>query len=92
MNKVLTPLTSALILTIMLIGLLPAPVAAQEAVGDFAQVDAYVEELRATSNVPGMALAIVRDGEIVYERGYIFPYPKGPSTYTKVGCSVFHIF
>jgi CubicO group peptidase (beta-lactamase class C family) len=89
MNKVLTPLTSALVLTIMLIGLLPTPVVAQEAVDDFALVDAYVEELRATSNVPGMALAIVRDGEIVYERGYGYADAQGrpltPTTPMLIG-------
>ena len=35
-----------------------------------ADFDAYVENVRKTFDVPGIAVAIVKDGEIVLERGY----------------------
>ncbi len=78
MNTLLTRLTSALILTVVLIVLVIAPAAAQETEGnfDFAQVDTYLEELRAAGNLPGIALAIVRDGETVYTRGYGYAGPQ----------------
>ncbi len=36
----------------------------------FADFDAYVESVRKTFEVPGIAVAVVKDGEIVFERGY----------------------
>jgi CubicO group peptidase (beta-lactamase class C family) len=35
-----------------------------------ATIDAHVQETMQTLNIPGMALAIVRDGEIIYLKGY----------------------
>src|SRR3546814_1776401 len=32
--------------------------------------DAYVENVRSTFDVPGIAVAIIKDGEVVLERGY----------------------
>ena len=32
--------------------------------------DAYVENVRATFDVPGIAVAIIKDGKVVLERGY----------------------
>src|SRR4051812_9686 len=37
------------------------------ALGD---LDAYVDRVRREFNVPGIALAIVKDGEVVLEQGY----------------------
>ena len=36
----------------------------------FADFDAYIESVRKTFDVPGIAVAVVKDGEIVFERGY----------------------
>ncbi len=36
----------------------------------FADFDAYVESVRKTFEVPGISVAVVKDGEIVFERGY----------------------
>lgn len=49
-----------------------ARVAAQPPVNapDFAAIDAYVEAIMRGDRVPGVALAIVRDNEVVYLRGY----------------------
>jgi len=44
-----------------------APVAMPAQLADF---DAYVEGVRKQFDVPGIAVAIVKDGEIVLERGY----------------------
>ena len=59
---------------------LPVSVSAQDAVvaapiadaqpAQLAGFDAYVENVRKTFDVPGIAVAIVKDGEIVLERGY----------------------
>jgi CubicO group peptidase (beta-lactamase class C family) len=45
----------------------PSPQAATAGLQDF---DEYVEGVRKTFDVPGIAVAIVQDGEIVLERGY----------------------
>jgi CubicO group peptidase (beta-lactamase class C family) len=44
---------------------------------NFDAVDAYIEGEMAEWNLPGVALAIVRDGEIVYLRGYGIAGPDG---------------
>ncbi|HSR63985.1 MAG TPA: serine hydrolase [Xanthomonadaceae bacterium] len=44
-----------------------------------ADFDAYVDNVRATFDVPAIAVAIVRDGQVVLERGY------GPRTLGKPG-------
>ena len=50
---------------------LPATTQAPAALPDqFADFDAYVESVRKTFEVPGIAVAVVKDGEIVFERGY----------------------
>src|SRR6185437_12850190 len=45
--------------------LLPALLPAQNAV-----IDALVERTRAAFNVPGIAVAVVKDGKVVLEKGY----------------------
>lgn len=51
-----------------------APVPADDSAGtvpaDLQDLDAYVESVREQFDVPGIAIAIVKDGEIVLERGY----------------------
>lgn len=48
----------------------PVPETAQTAVANLDDFDAYVESVRKQFDVPGIAVAIVQDGEIVLERGY----------------------
>lgn len=52
----------------------PAPAAAAapaaQASAEFESVDAAVEAARARFEVPGVAIAIVKDGQVVYERGF----------------------
>jgi CubicO group peptidase (beta-lactamase class C family) len=51
--------------------LLIAPVSARQAIPlDTAAIDAQVEALMADYEVPGLGLAVVRDGETIYARGY----------------------
>lgn len=57
-----------------LLVLLAAPSAAT-----LAQVDAYVERMLAADRVPGAALAVVADGEIVHVRGFGEACPGGPT-------------
>jgi CubicO group peptidase (beta-lactamase class C family) len=35
-------------------------------------LDAYLEALRAQAGIPGMSVAVVKDGEVVWEKGYGF--------------------
>ncbi len=46
-----------------------APLQAQPAV-DLQQLDAYIAEAQAAWPVPGLAVAIVKDGEVLFEKGY----------------------
>jgi CubicO group peptidase (beta-lactamase class C family) len=46
-----------------------APLGAQRA-PDLRALDAYVDQARADWNVPGLAVAIVKDGQVVFEKGY----------------------
>jgi CubicO group peptidase (beta-lactamase class C family) len=54
---------------ILILWLIPATVSAQ-ANGRFPTVDAFIQERMASLNIPGAAIAIVRDGEIVHLAGY----------------------
>jgi CubicO group peptidase (beta-lactamase class C family) len=45
-------------------------VSAQPEALDTAQIDAYIAGMMAADRIPGLALAIVRDDEIVYSQGY----------------------
>jgi CubicO group peptidase (beta-lactamase class C family) len=48
----------------------PRPAPAVAASRDFATLDAAIEAVRARFDVPGVAVAIVKDGQVVYERGF----------------------
>src|SRR3546814_12195464 len=50
----------------------PAPAAAEAAAvpPQLHDLDAYVERVREQFDVPGISVAIVKDGEVVPERGY----------------------
>lgn len=49
---------------------LPAAAAAQAAQPGSAEIDAYAEELRAREGVPGMALAVIENGEVTHLAAY----------------------
>ncbi|MBA3532679.1 MAG: beta-lactamase family protein, partial [Ardenticatenales bacterium] len=55
-----------------------APVAQPEP--DFDRIDRYIEAEMAADRVPGVALAIVQDGEIVHMRGFGVAAPDTPMT------------
>ncbi|KAF1691464.1 serine hydrolase [Pseudoxanthomonas koreensis] len=48
----------------------PATVAPERAALDPAQLDVWVEQVRERFEVPGIAIAVVKDGEVVLERGW----------------------
>ena len=50
--------------------LLPAHAAMAQTAAPAADFDAYVENVRKTFDVPGIAVAIVKDGKVVLARGY----------------------
>jgi CubicO group peptidase (beta-lactamase class C family) len=60
---------------------------------EFAGLDGFVEQVRADWKVPGIAVAIVKDGKIVYAKGYGQRYvkrglPVTPDTLFAIGsCS-----
>lgn len=47
-----------------------APLASAAVPPELRQLDATVERVRSTFDVPGIAVAVVKDGQIVLERGY----------------------
>lgn len=48
----------------------PTPTTGAALPSQFADFDAYIESVRKTFEVPGIAVAVVKDGEIVFERGW----------------------
>lgn len=53
---------------VTLVALQPAPSAAQQV--DLAALDAYFAKAQQEWPVPGLSIAIVKDGEIIFEKGY----------------------
>ncbi len=49
---------------------LPAFVLAQDYSAKLAEIDAYAEKVRADWNVPGFAVAIVKDDKVIFAKGY----------------------
>jgi len=65
-------------LLLTLLALIPTVLAGETRQdSDFDAVDAYIEGEMAEWNLPGVALAIVQDGEIVYMKGYGKAGPHG---------------
>lgn len=72
---------SAALSTILFVSARPvqsaAAVAPERGVSETAQIDAYLEARMRTSNIPGLALGVVRGDEIVYLKGYGIAGPDG---------------
>lgn len=47
-----------------------APLASAAVPAELQRLDATVERARSTFDVPGIAVAVVKDGQVVFERGY----------------------
>jgi CubicO group peptidase (beta-lactamase class C family) len=60
----------ALFVVIYIFAVLVATPPARAQTLDFAQVDSYIHDLMSIYQIPGAALALVKDGEIVYAKGY----------------------
>jgi CubicO group peptidase (beta-lactamase class C family) len=54
----------------LLLALTVSPGASQPPAQEFAAVDAYIHEMMRLAPIPGLALAIVRGDQIVYQQGY----------------------
>jgi CubicO group peptidase (beta-lactamase class C family) len=65
----LAALRSAFLFAALTLLLLPVPAAGQ-AWNSVEGLDRYFAEAREAWNVPGMAVAVIRDGEVVLARGY----------------------
>ena len=63
-------LALALVATFVFATAIPVSAAQASAKLDTATIDRYVEEQRQAQRIPGVALGIVKDGEIVHLRGY----------------------
>ncbi|HEX7089152.1 MAG TPA: serine hydrolase [Longimicrobiales bacterium] len=61
-------LTRALMLTVVLAAALAAPASGQP--GPLQGLDAYVEKAMSDWEIPGLAIAVVKDGETVWARGF----------------------
>jgi CubicO group peptidase (beta-lactamase class C family) len=46
------------------------PVYAQDYGAQLAEIDAYAQKVRADWNIPGMAIAIVKDDKVIFAKGY----------------------
>ena len=65
-----SPLGRALLLAVITLTLLTTPLPAQTADSRLDGFDPWVESVMAEWKVPGLGVAIVEDGEIVYAKGY----------------------
>src|SRR5438445_556527 len=59
-----------LLIALILLTALVTPKTANATDLNFAQVDAYVSDLMESYQVPGVAVALIKDGQIVYAKGY----------------------
>jgi CubicO group peptidase (beta-lactamase class C family) len=67
----------AVLAALVIVGLVPARGQQQRPsvltpVGTLPALESYLEALRQQSGIPGMSAAVVRDGEIIWEKGYGF--------------------
>ena len=68
----------ALVFAVLVAAPSPGAAAAPDGAGpDFEAIDRYVEAQRRAQRVPGMALAVVQDGEVVHLRGFGAAGPSG---------------
>src|SRR6185503_12926083 len=59
-----------IVLVILLSIHVPVPGQSPSATANFAGFDSFVEQAMKDWKVPGLALAVVKDGQIVYAKGY----------------------
>ena len=73
------PVTAALSLSLALavLGLVPTSARASSAAVDGAAIDGYVAAKMRMPRIPGVALAIVKDDQVVYLKGYGQADPAG---------------
>jgi CubicO group peptidase (beta-lactamase class C family) len=78
-----------LFLFLLVYSLVPARVSAQKLSPDFDAVDRYVQAEMQAVGIPGLALAIVHEDEIVYQKGFGIADPTGrpvtPQTPFNIG-------
>jgi CubicO group peptidase (beta-lactamase class C family) len=89
MKKML--LSLLVVLVVVSVGLYAAaphaPATPKQAM-DTAELEAYLDRLVASGNPPGLSVAVVRDGEVVYENA--FGYADGPRNIKATPETVYH--
>src|SRR5690349_17944783 len=68
-RRIAQRLLAMLVLALCLIGTAPAT-AAQPAAADFAAIDSYIETQMRELHIPGLALGIIQDEQIVHLKGF----------------------
>lgn len=58
------------VLTILIAGLINSSMFGQPLANQLKEFDAYAEKSRAAWQMPGMAVAVVKDGKIIFKKGY----------------------
>ena len=72
-----TSLVLALVAAVSLAAPITSAAAQATSTPDFAAIDRYVDDQRQAQHVPGLALGIVQDGQVVHLRGYGAADPSG---------------
>lgn len=80
----------ALILAVFLVAVTPGIPAHAQATHDFAAIDSIMARLMDMYNIPGAALALVQDDQVIYSKGYGFrsvedKQPVTPDTVFAIG-------
>lgn len=71
-QRILAALAALLVLTLVPARGQQQPPSLFTPAGSLPVLDSYLEALRQQSGIPGMSAAVVRDGEVIWERGYGF--------------------
>src|SRR5258707_598961 len=83
-------ITIPIFLTALLAGIAPGIPAHAQATRDFAAIDSLVTRLMDMYNVPGVALALVQNDQVIYSNGYGYrnvedQQPVTPDTVFAIG-------
>src|SRR5260370_41969703 len=78
------------LLTALLVGIAPGISAHAQATHDFAAIDSLTARLMDMYNVPGVALALVQNDQVIYDKGYGYrsvedQQPVTPDTVFAIG-------